>query len=147
MGTSANKMVYPESTFLQWGLFIPSFKTIAYVVCNRFNTSFCARYHKKNRLYQTQIEGFETNQHNKSNLLWQISVLSIYVDTYYALYAIIVTECDVLSNEIFFLTSQKGGGIASVNYLKVRIIVTYLNTFAPDRNQIHALLKILLLSS
>ena len=49
---------------------------------------------------------------------------SIYVDTYYALYGIIVTECDVLSNEIFFLTSQKGGGIASVNYLKVRIIVT-----------------------
>ena len=72
---------------------------------------------------------------------------SIYVDTYYASYAIIVTECDALSNEIFFLTLQKGGGIASVNYLKVRIIVTYWNTFAPDRNQIHALLKFLLLSS
>ena len=79
VGTSTNKMVYPEGTFLWWGLFIPGFKTIAYVldkqsdicrtylllhrlcvlsvktttyVCNRFNTSFCARDHKKTRLYQ-----------------------------------------------------------------------------------------------
>ena len=75
-GTSANKKVYSEGTFLWWGLFIPSFKTIAYVVdkqsdicrrylllrglrvpsvestthvCNRFNTSFCATHHKANQ--------------------------------------------------------------------------------------------------
>ena len=74
--TSANKMVYPEGTFLWRGLLITSFKTIAYVVdkqsdvcrrylqlqglcvpsvktttyvCNRFNTSFCARDHKTNQ--------------------------------------------------------------------------------------------------
>ena len=43
---------------------------------------------------------------------------SIYVDTYHVLFVIIVTECDVLSNKILFLTSQKGGGIARVNNLK-----------------------------
>ena len=32
VGTSANKMLSPEGTFLWWGLFIPRFKTIAYVV-------------------------------------------------------------------------------------------------------------------
>ena len=53
--------------------------------------------------------------------LYKISITkSIYVDTYYVLFAIIVTECDVSSNEIFFLKSQKGGGIASVNYLNVK---------------------------
>ena len=58
VGTSANKMVYPEGTILWWGLFTPNFRTIAYVidkhsgmcvpsvktttyVCNGFNTSFC----------------------------------------------------------------------------------------------------------
>ena len=40
---------------------------------------------------------------------------SIYVDTYYVLFTIIVTEYDVSPNEIFFLTSQKGGSIVSVN--------------------------------
>ena len=53
--------------------------------------------------------------------LYKISITkSIYVDTYYVLFAIIVTECDVSSNEIFFLKSQKGDGIASVNYLNVK---------------------------
>ena len=37
----------------------------------------------------------------------------------------IVTEYDVSSNEIFFFTSQKGDGIASANYLKVKNDVTY----------------------
>ena len=50
---------------------------------------------------------------------------SIYVDTYYVLFAIKVTEYDASSNEIFFLTSQKGGGIASANYLKVKNDVTF----------------------
>ena len=72
---------------------------------------------------------------------------SIYVDTYYVLFVIIVTECNVLSNKILFLTSQKGGGIASVNNLKVKNDVTCWNTIIPDRNQIHALRNFLLLTS
>ena len=50
---------------------------------------------------------------------------SIYVDTYYILFVVIVTEYDVSSNKIFFLTSQRYGGIASSNYLKVKNDVTY----------------------
>ena len=53
-------------------------------------------------------------------------------------FVIIVTEYDVLSNESFFFASQKGGGIASVNYLKVKNDVSYWNMIVPDRNQIHA---------
>ena len=72
-GRSANKMVYAKGTFLLWGFCIPSFRAIAYAidkqsgtcrrylllqglyvpsvktttyVCNRFNTSFCNKYHK-----------------------------------------------------------------------------------------------------
>ena len=48
---------------------------------------------------------------------------SIYFDTYYVLFVIKVTEFDVLANEIFFLTSQKG--IANINNLKVKNDVTY----------------------
>ena len=55
--------------------------------------------------------------------------------------------CLVTFNEIFFLTSQKGGGIASVNYLKVKNDVTYRQTIIPDWNQIHATPNFLLLSS
>ena len=51
-----------------------------------------------------------------------------------------------LSNEILFLTSQEGGGIASVNYLKVKNDVTHWNTIIPDRNQIHAFRYFSLLS-
>ena len=50
---------------------------------------------------------------------------SIYVDTYYVLFVIIVTECNILSIKIFFLPSQKGDGIASANHLKVKNDVTY----------------------
>ena len=177
-------MVYPEGIFLWWGLFIPGFKTIAYVVdkqiyiwrrylllqglcvpsvktttyiCNRFNTSFCARDHKTNQAISNlnlKIWNKSTKQ-IKSTTFWPISVLSknlsisklIYVDTYYVLFVIIVTEYDVSSNEIFFLTSQKGGGIASVNYLKVKNDVSYWNTIVPDRNQIHAAPNFLFLSS
>ena len=71
--------------------------------------------------------------------LYKISISkSVYVDTYYVLFVIIVTECDVSSNEIFFLTSQKGSGIASVNYLKMKNDVIHWNTTVSDRNQIHA---------
>ena len=48
---------------------------------------------------------------------------------------------------VFFLTSRKGYGIASVSYLKVKHDVTYWNTIVPDRNEIHALWNFLLLSS
>ena len=73
--------------------------------------------------------------------LYKISISkSIYVDTCYVLFLIIVTECDVSSNEIFFLTSQKGGGIVSVNYLKVKNDVS-------DRNQIQAAPNFSFLSS
>ena len=80
--------------------------------------------------------------------LYKISISkSIYIDTYYVLFVIIVTEYDVSSNEIFFLTSQKGGSIASVDYLKVKNDVTYWNPIVPDRNQIHAAPNFLFLSS
>ena len=59
----------------------------------------------------------------------------------------IVTEYDVSSNEIFFFTSQKGDGIASANYLKVKNDVTYWITIVSDRNQIHAAPNFLFLSS
>ena len=64
-----------------------------------------------------------------------------------------VTEFDVSSNVIFFLTSQKGGGIASVDYLKMKNDATYWNTIFQigkscfNRNQIHAAPNFLFLSS
>ena len=73
--------------------------------------------------------------------LYKISISkSIDGDTYYVVFVIIVPECDVLSNIIFFLTSQKGRSIASVNYLKVKNDV-------PDRNQIQTAPNFLFLSS
>ena len=47
---------------------------------------------------------------------------SIDVDTYYLLFVIMVTECDVLSPSA---KSQKRGGTANVNYLKVKNGVAY----------------------
>ena len=44
--------------------------------------------------------------------------------------------CLVTFNEIFFLSSQKGGGIARVNYLKVKNDVTHWKTIIPDKSQI-----------
>ena len=55
--------------------------------------------------------------------------------------------CLVTYNEIFFLKSQKSGGIASVIYWEVKNEVTYWKTIIPDRNQIHAASNSLLLSS
>ena len=194
MGTSANKMVYPEGTFLWWRLVIPGFKTVVNVVdkqndicrrylllqglcmpsvktttyaCNRFNTSFFARDHKTNQAISNLNRKFwnKSTQQIKSTIslpnlyfnkkfeeekksLYKISISkSIYVDTYYVLFAIIVNEHDVSSNEIFFLTSQKGGGIARKNYLKVKNDVTYWITIVSDRNQIHAAPNFLFLSS
>ena len=142
-------MVYPEGIFLWWGLFIPGFKTIAYVVdkqiyiwrrylllqglcvpsvktttyvCNRFNTSFCARDHKTNQAISNLNRKFwnKSTQQIKSTTsltdlcfnkkiqqekksLYKSFSKSIYVDTCFVLFVIIVTECDVLSYEIFFL--------------------------------------------
>ena len=120
---SINKAIYVEDTFCYRDC-VPSVKTATYV-CNRFNFSFCARNHKKKQAI--------SNLTNKSNqvLLWPISILKslynsisklIYIDSYYVLFVIILTECDV-----FFLTSQKGCGIASVNYLK-EIIMSPIET-------------------
>ena len=55
--------------------------------------------------------------------------------------------CLVIFSEIFFLKSQKRGGIASVNYLIVKNEVTYWKTIIPDMNQIRAAPNFLLLSS
>ena len=173
VGTWTNKMIYPEGTFLWWGLFIPSFKTIAYVdykrsdmcrrwlllqglcvpsaktttcVCNRFSTSFCARNHKTNQPIWNLNRKFWNKSAQKiksttslTDLFLKCLYKSIYANSYYALFVIIVTGCDVLSNEISFLTPQRGGGIARVNYLKVKNDVTYRNTIFSDKNQIHTL--------
>ena len=129
---SANKMINPKVTFLWWGLFIPSFKTYSLKKSNQ-RLLWPIRFNKK----------FE--QEKKS--LYEISISkSVYVDTYYVLFVIIVTEY-VSSNEIFFLTSQKGGGIAGANYLKVKNDVTHWITIVSDRNQIHAAPNFLFLSS
>ena len=55
--------------------------------------------------------------------------------------------CLVTFNEIFFLSLQKGGGIACVNYLKVKNNVTHSKTIISDKSQIHAGPNFLLLSS
>ena len=55
--------------------------------------------------------------------------------------------CLVTFNEIFFLKSQKDGGIASLNYLKMKNEVTYWTAIIPDRNQIHTAPNFLLLSN
>ena len=53
----------------------------------------------------------------------------------------------VTFNEIFFLTSQKGGGTAGVNHLKnLKNDVTYWKTVFPVMSQIHAAPDFLLLS-
>ena len=69
---------------------------------------------------------FNNKFEQEKKSLYKISISkSIYVDTYYVLLVIIVTEYDFSSNEFFFRTSQKDGGIASANYLKVKNDVTY----------------------
>ena len=91
--TSANEIVYAESTFLWWGLCIPSVRIIAYVVdnssricrrylllqglcvpwvknttyvCNSFDTPFCAKDHQKNQ----GISNFNGKFWKKSILIW-----------------------------------------------------------------------------
>ena len=84
---------------------------------------------------------FDKKFEQEKKCLYKISISkSSDVGNYYVLIVIIVAECDVSSNEIFFLTSQKGGGIVSVNYLKVENDV-------PDRNQIQAAPNFSFLSS
>ena len=172
-------MVYPEGIFLWWGLFIPGFKTIAYVVdkqsyiwrrylllqglcvpsvktttyvCNRFNTSFCARDHKTNQAISNLNLKFlnKSTQQIKSTIsltglcfnkkfeqekksLCKISISkSIYVDTYYILFVIIATEYDLSSNEIFFLTSRKGKRVV---VLRVKIIYKW-KTMSPIESRL-----------
>ena len=130
LGTSANKMVYPEDTFLGWGLLIASFKTIAYVA-DSLQLHVFASTKNLSRRKKVYIKVF-LNQYtlrliicNNSNWMW----------------------CHDTFNEIFFLKSQNGGCIASVNYLTVKNKVTYWKTIIPDRNQIHVAPNFLLLSS
>ena len=56
-------------------------------------------------------------------------------------------RCFVTFNEIFFLLSHRGGGIAGVNYLKVKNDVTHWKTIIPDNSQIQAASDFLLSSS
>ena len=63
--------------------------------------------------------------HDKSNSIW----------------------CLVILDKIFFFTSLKGGGIAGVNYVKMKNDVTHWKTIIPDESQIHAAPNVLLLSS
>ena len=193
---SRNKAIYLRYLQLQ-GLCVPSVKTTTYV-CNRFNTSLCAREHKTNQA----ISNLNRKIWNKSTLIWVgfLGVLfypfaptriivwktipsfeflhlvcttsstdlrfnkkfeqekkslnktiskSIYVDTSFF---IICNNsnwmwCLVTYNKIFFLNSQKSGGIASVIYWEVKNEVTYWNTIILDRNQIHTASNFLLLSS
>ena len=135
--TPANKMVYPEGTFLWWELFIPSFKPIAYLVdkqreecrgtfcyrdyvhqvsklqhiqrfyplcCNettnlKNDTSIWIRIHILHLLYMTSLSDLYFNkkyEHEKKSLC-KSTFKSIFVDTYYLLYVIIVTECGFVS--------------------------------------------------
>ena len=85
---------------------------------------------------------FNNKFEQEKKSLYKISISkSIYVDTYYVLFAIIVTEHDVSSNKIFFLTSQTGGGISRKNYLKVKNNVTYWIMIVSDRKQIQIVFK------
>ena len=111
---------------------IPSFEFL-HLVCTASSTDL--RFNKK----------FEQD---KKSLNKTISK-SIYVDTSFF---IICNNsnwmwCLVTYNKIFFLKSQKSGGIASVIYWEVKNEVTYWNTIILDRNQIHAASNFLLLSS
>ena len=55
--------------------------------------------------------------------------------------------CLVTFSEIFFISSQKGGSIACVNYLKVKNDVTQWKTIISEKSQNHAAPNFLLLSS
>ena len=132
---SINKAIYIEDNFC-YSDCKPSVKTTTYV-CNRFTYLFlCQKPQNKPGYIKFKSKVFkQINPTNQINDFFDRSLFlkslyksiskSIYVDSYYVLFVIIANECDVLSNEIFFLTSQKGGGIASVNYLKVKIDSTY----------------------
>ena len=55
--------------------------------------------------------------------------------------------CLVTFNKIFFFSLQKGGGIACVNYLKVKNDVTHWKAIISDKSRIHAATNFLILSS
>ena len=57
---STNKAAYVEEV-----LYMPSVKSTAYV-CNRFNTSFCAKDRKTNKA----ISNLNRKFRNKSTLIW-----------------------------------------------------------------------------
>ena len=118
-----NKAIYVEDTFC-YRDYVCQVLELQHA-CNRFNTSFCARDHETNQAISNLNRKFwnKSAQQIKSTVsltnlcfhkkfeqekksLYKISISkSIYFDTYYVLFLIIVTEYDVSSNEIFFLTS------------------------------------------
>ena len=55
--------------------------------------------------------------------------------------------CIATFNEIFVVSSQKGGSIEYVNYLKVKHDVTQWKTIISDKSQIHPAPNFLLLGS
>ena len=93
--TSANRMAYAQGTFLWWGLCIPCFRNIAYViekqsgicrryillqglyvpivktttyVSNRFNTSSCTKGHKTHQATSNLNQKFWTKNSNLGGL-------------------------------------------------------------------------------
>ena len=80
LGTSANKMVYREGTFLWWGLFIPSFKPIAYIVDKQRDVCRSTLYYrdsvrcvsKLQRMYEIGLILLSVLETTKQTRLYQI---------------------------------------------------------------------------
>ena len=119
------------------------FKANSFRCCILNNTHLFWNQSRKSKKLHDQRKSGDVSKQNGSK---SDDVSKQYFDTFYVLLAIIVTEYDVSSKEIFFLKSQKGVGIASVNNLKVKDDINYWDTIIPDRNQIHVLWNFLLLS-
>ena len=117
---SINKSIYVEDNFC-YRDYVCQLSKLQHI-CNRFNSSFCARDHKANQATSNlnrkfwhksfqQIKSttsltdlcFNKKIEQEKKSLYKSFSKSIYVDTCFVLFVIIVTECDVLSYEIFFL--------------------------------------------
>ena len=129
-----------------------------YPLCSNETTSLkndtfiWIRIHILHLVYTTSLSDLCFNKkidQEKKSLYKSISK-SIFLILIIYYFVIIVSKwmwCLVTFNKIFFLTSQKGNGIANINYLKMKNDSTYWNTIIHERNQIHAASNFLLLSS
>ena len=154
VGTSANKMVYPEGNFLQWGLFIPSFitidkqsnicrryllleglcvpsvKTTAYV-CKRFITSFCARDHKTNQA----ISNLSRKFWNKSTLIW-VGFLGVcfYKSTLLQTFSFQVARLQVYvaitSDTLLHQATRDEGKNILREHMDILVLIVILNNFS-----------------